>query len=81
MQYEDIWQIQDEITSAVNSLGYSLWDLHYDRASFSFHLELTMLSRPSALRCHCQQTMRAKAPMAPCLRYTHKFNEYEDKEY
>ena len=41
MQYEDIWQIQDEITSAVNSLGYSLWDLRYDRASFSFHLELS----------------------------------------
>lgn len=40
MQYEDIWQIQDEITSAVNSLGFSLWDLHYDRPSFSFHLEL-----------------------------------------
>lgn len=34
-------EIQDEITSAVNSLGYSLWDLHYDRPSFSFLLELT----------------------------------------
>ncbi len=40
MQYEDLWQKQDEITSAVNSLGYSLWDLRYDRPSFSFHLEL-----------------------------------------
>lgn len=40
MNYEDIWQIQDEITAAVNSLGFSLWDLHYDRPSFSFHLEL-----------------------------------------
>ena len=40
MNYEDIWQIQDEITAAVNSLGFSLWDLHYDRSSFSFHMEL-----------------------------------------
>ena len=40
MNYEDIWQIQDEITAAVNSLGFSLWDLHYERDSFSFHLEL-----------------------------------------
>ena len=31
MNYEDIWQKQDEITAAVNSLGFSLWDLHYDR--------------------------------------------------
>lgn len=40
MNYEDIRQIQDEITAAVNSLGFSLWDLHYDRQAFSFHLEL-----------------------------------------
>ena len=40
MNYEDIWQIQEEITAAVNSLGFSLWDLHYNRASFSFHMEL-----------------------------------------
>ena len=40
MNYEDIWQIQDEITASVNSLGFTLWDLHYDRSSFSFHIEL-----------------------------------------
>lgn len=40
MNYEDIWQIQDEITAAVNSLGLSLWDLHYDRSFFAFHMEL-----------------------------------------
>ena len=40
MNYEDIWQKQDEITASVNSLGFSLWDLHYDRPSFSFLLEL-----------------------------------------
>ncbi len=40
MNYEDIWQIQDEITASVNSIGFSLWDLHYDRASFTFHMEL-----------------------------------------
>ena len=39
MNYEDIWQIQDEITAAVNSLGFSLWDLHYDRSSFAFHID------------------------------------------
>ena len=41
MEYEDIWQIQDEITSAVNSLDFSIWDMHYDRQSFSFRIELT----------------------------------------
>ena len=55
MQYEDIWQIQDEITSGVNSLGYSLWDLHYDRASFSFHLELTTHLPDDALSSFCSQ--------------------------
>ena len=40
MNYEDVWQLQDEITVAVNALGYSIWDLHFERASFAFHLEL-----------------------------------------
>ena len=40
MNYEDIWQIQDEIMAVVNSLGFTPWDLHYDRSSFSFLLEL-----------------------------------------
>ena|GEM_PF-2984323 len=40
MQYEDIWQIQDETTSATNSLGYSRWELHYDCPSLYFHMGL-----------------------------------------
>ena len=55
MQYEDIWQIQDEITSAVNSLGYALWDLHYDRSSFSFHMELNAHLPENALSSFCYQ--------------------------
>ena len=55
MQYEDIWQIQDEITSAVNSLGYSPWDLHYDRQDFSFHLELKEHLPDDALSSFCSQ--------------------------
>ena len=55
MQYEDIWQILDEITSAVNSLGYSLWDLHYDRSSFSFHLELNDHVLDEVISSFCSQ--------------------------
>ena len=55
MQYEDIWQIQDEITSAVNSHCFSLLDLHYDRASFSFHLELQEHLPDDALSSFCSQ--------------------------
>ena len=55
MQYEDIWQKQDEIMSAVNSLGYSLWDLRYDRPSFSFHLELNNHLPDEALSFFCSQ--------------------------
>lgn len=40
MNYEDVWQLQDQITAAVNALGYSIWDLHFDHASFTFRLEL-----------------------------------------
>ena len=56
MQYEDIWQIQDEITSAVNSLGFSLWDLHYDNPSFSFRIELTTHLPDETLSSFCSQT-------------------------
>ena len=55
MQYEDIWQIQDEITAVVNSLCFSLWDLHYDRAFFSFHLELNEHLPDDALSSFCFQ--------------------------
>lgn len=55
MNYEDIWQIQDEITAAVNSLGFSLWDLHYDRTSFSFHMELSLHFPDEALSSFCSQ--------------------------
>ena len=53
--YIDKPEIQDEITSAVNSLGYSLWDLHYDRPSFSFHLELNEHLSDDALSSFCSQ--------------------------
>ena len=55
MQYEDIWQIQDEITAVVNSLGYSLWDLHYDRRFFSFHMELNEHLPEDTLSSFCSQ--------------------------
>lgn len=55
MNYEDIWQIQDEITAAVNSLGFSLWDLHYDRDSFSFHMELNEHLPDEVLSSFCSQ--------------------------
>ena len=55
MNYEDIWQIQDEITVAVNSLGFSLWDSHYDRSSFSFHMELSLHFPDEALSSFSSQ--------------------------
>ena len=55
MNYEDIWQKQDEITASVNSLGFSLWDLHYDRPSFSFHLELNEHVPDDSLSSFCSQ--------------------------
>lgn len=55
MNYEDFWQIQDEITAAVNSLGFSLWDLHYDRSSFAFHMELNEHLPDEALSYFCSQ--------------------------
>ena len=55
MQYEDIWQIQDEITSAVNSQGSSLWDLHHDIPSFSFRIELTTHLPDETLSSFCSQ--------------------------
>ena len=55
MNYEGIWQIQDEITASVNSLGFSLWDLHYERSSFSFHLELNECVPDGSLSSFCSQ--------------------------
>lgn len=40
MRYENAWQVQDEITTAVNALGWSIWDLHYDRNADVFRLEV-----------------------------------------
>ena len=73
MNYEDIWQKQDEITASVNSLGFSLWDLHYDRPSFSFLLELNEhVPDDAPHKCHCQQIMTEKAATVQCSRCTHK---------
>lgn len=55
MNYEDIWQIQDEITASVNSIGFSLWDLHYERDSFSFNLELNECVPDGSLSSFCSQ--------------------------
>ena len=41
MNYKDVWQLQDEITASVNALGYYIWDLHFSRSSFAFHMELS----------------------------------------
>ena len=40
MRYEDAWMWQDQITSTVNALGYTIWDLKYDREVDYFYLEL-----------------------------------------
>jgi hypothetical protein len=40
MNYENVWQLQDEITASVNALGYNIWDLRFSRTSFAFHMEL-----------------------------------------
>ena len=40
MRYEDAWMWQDQITSTVNALGYTIWDLKYNREADNFHLEL-----------------------------------------
>ncbi|WP_018463976.1 hypothetical protein [Segatella paludivivens] len=40
MRYEDAWMWQDQITSTVNALGYTIWDLKYDREADYFYLEL-----------------------------------------
>lgn len=40
MRYEDSWRLQDEITVSVNALGYSVWDLRYNREAETFRLEL-----------------------------------------
>ncbi len=63
MNYEDIWQIQDEITASVNSLGFSLWDLHYDRSSFAFHMELNE---------HLEIMVRYFQSMSESLNISHK---------
>nr|MBP7472793.1 hypothetical protein [Prevotella sp.] len=40
MRYENAWQVQDEITSVVNALGWSIWDLRYNRNADVFRLEI-----------------------------------------
>ena len=40
MRHEDSWRPQDQITVSVIALGYSVWDLHYNREAESFRLEL-----------------------------------------
>lgn len=40
MRYENAWELQDEITTIVNVLGFSIWYLRYDRNADIFHLEL-----------------------------------------
>lgn len=40
MRYDDVWRLQDEITSTVNALGYNVWELKYNLQSETFRLEL-----------------------------------------
>lgn len=40
MRFEHAWQIEDEITAAVNAVGKTVWDLHYDTYADVFRLEL-----------------------------------------
>ena len=40
MRYENAWQMQDEITSVVNALGWNTWELRYDREADAFRLEV-----------------------------------------
>lgn len=39
-KYDDVWRLQDEITAAVNALGYTVWELSYNQQSGTFRLEL-----------------------------------------
>ena len=55
MQYLDIWQIQDEITSGVNSLGFSLWNRQYDQAAVSCHVELSEQLPDDTISSFCSQ--------------------------
>ena len=55
MNYEDIWRTQDEITAAVNALGYSVWNLEYDVLSFRFKMELKEHLDESSASSLCSQ--------------------------
>ena len=53
MRYEDAWIWQDKITSTVNALGYTIWDLKYNRDADYFHLELneTLTDDKASMLC------------------------------
>jgi hypothetical protein len=59
VNYEDLWHMQDEIAAAVNALGYTVWDLHYDPAGGLFRLELNEHPDEDAL-----SLLSAHLPMA-----------------
>lgn len=55
MRYDDVWRLQDEITSAVNALGQTVWELKYDLHSQTFRLELNGHLDDEATSSFCSQ--------------------------
>lgn len=55
MRYGDVWRWQDAITSAVNALGHSVWELAYDQRSEAFRMELHEHLSDDAASSFCSQ--------------------------
>ena len=41
MQYENVWNQEDDITTIVNAIGKEVWDMKYDETSGLIRLELS----------------------------------------
>lgn len=55
MRYDDVWRLQDEITAAVNALGYTVWELSYNQQSGTFRLELNEHVQEEQVSTFCYQ--------------------------
>lgn len=55
MRYDDVWRLQDEITSAVNAVGYSVWELTFNHHSEVFCLELNEHLSDDVVSSFCSQ--------------------------
>lgn len=55
MRYDDVLRLQDEITSAVNALGYSVWGLAFNQQLETFRLELNEHLSDDVASSFCSQ--------------------------